>query len=203
VKAFGRSPHVAALPKKKWPLRGRVLTRVGGLTRTKWVPGWKASLGFVCNFLNHRNHCRLQLRHQKMTGKEVGVPSGISFGEESGLRVNQAPAFLRNASGAILSRLSLGRNHFPQFSNRSLKSALFALVILVPLRQTGHLALESSPVPNCTRLDALEERRHDNATARACSHNGAAVQPPAPRPALQRGIALADNLPSSNTAKVG
>jgi len=35
------------------------------------------------------------------------------------------------------------RNHFPQFLNSSLKSALFALVILVPLRQTGHLALES------------------------------------------------------------
>src|SRR6266446_4512978 len=49
----------------------------------------------------------------------------------------------RRANETFPRSLRLGRNHFPQFLNSSLKSALFALVILVPLRQTGHLALES------------------------------------------------------------
>src|SRR5208282_2620689 len=39
--------------------------------------------------------------------------------------------------------LRVGRNHLPQLLNSSLKSALLALVALVSLRQTGHLALES------------------------------------------------------------
>src|ERR1700732_4666568 len=51
----------------------------------------------------------------------------------------------RRADEIFPRSLLLGRNHFPQFLNSSLQSALFALVILVPLRQTGHLALESSP----------------------------------------------------------
>ena len=37
----------------------------------------------------------------------------------------------------------VGRNHLPQLLSGSLKGALFTLVILVSLRHTGYLALES------------------------------------------------------------
>jgi hypothetical protein len=39
--------------------------------------------------------------------------------------------------------MHVGRNHLAPFPNSSLKSTLLALVVVVSLRHTGHLALKS------------------------------------------------------------
>jgi hypothetical protein len=70
----------------------------------------------------------------------------------------------RRADEIFPRSLLLGRNHFPQFLNSSLKSALFALVILVPLRQTGHLALESSPPDLHRNLASSTRNRNGDVT---------------------------------------
>ena len=49
----------------------------------------------------------------------------------------------RCAEDTVPRSMHVGRNHLAQFSNSSLKSTLLALVSLVSLRHTGHLALKS------------------------------------------------------------